>query len=260
MSRIIVVWIVYAGIMGFALGGSFVSMYLASLAHVTETFDSSSQSSKEKSDEALARYTWWLTAFTGGLAFATIALCIATFGLYLTGEKQIEVAVKSANAAELSAKAAIALQMPILRISPSKLAWGETLDDGEVRAGCYVHDITYANLGATKAFPIEVRYGFTVGEQLPVTPSYPFVETFTANTILDPGQSFAKRLTGEMSAELTDWPVICSGKKDVWFYCSFVYEDLMRSRRVTSDCWRWQSSGMGMDWRVEAALAYNQRT
>jgi hypothetical protein len=61
---------------------------------------------EEKPEAATARYTKWLTVFTGILAFATIGLGIATLGLYLTGEKQIAVAKESADAAKLNAESA----------------------------------------------------------------------------------------------------------------------------------------------------------
>lgn len=44
----------------------------------------------ESVEAATARYTWWLTAFTGILAIATIGLGIATLGLYFAGERQLE--------------------------------------------------------------------------------------------------------------------------------------------------------------------------
>jgi hypothetical protein len=48
------------------------------------------ETDKQKSDEALTEYTLWLMAFTGVLAVATIGLGAATVGLYLTGEKQVD--------------------------------------------------------------------------------------------------------------------------------------------------------------------------
>jgi len=46
----------------------------------------------EKAEEALARYTYWLMIFTGVLAFATVALGVATLGLYFAGERQLRLA------------------------------------------------------------------------------------------------------------------------------------------------------------------------
>jgi hypothetical protein len=73
---------------------------------------------RKKTDEAIARYTWWLMMFTGILAFATIGLGVATVGLYLAGEKQITVARDTADAAksgnELTREIFIAEQWPWL--------------------------------------------------------------------------------------------------------------------------------------------------
>ncbi|WP_441236611.1 hypothetical protein [Bradyrhizobium sp. 930_D9_N1_4] len=93
-----IVWILFASIMGFASGGSvFWGLYgpnatIERVSEVTEhpTSHHEAKSKKEETDEALAYYTLWLTVFTGVLAFATIALGGATFGLYFTGEKQIK--------------------------------------------------------------------------------------------------------------------------------------------------------------------------
>jgi hypothetical protein len=96
LNRLLIAWIVYAGVMGFAVGGSFVAAYLTPPPqHDANTYSkqsTSDQDTKAKSDEALARYTLWLTTFTGILAFATVGLGIATVGLYAAGEKQFRLA------------------------------------------------------------------------------------------------------------------------------------------------------------------------
>jgi hypothetical protein len=92
--------------MGFALGGSvFWGLYGPNTAipHASQLAEQhagvhESRSKKEETDEALAYYTLWLMLFTGVLAFATIGLGVATFGLYLTGEKQIELNARVASA------------------------------------------------------------------------------------------------------------------------------------------------------------------
>lgn len=91
------VWPLFAAIMGFALGGSvFWGLYgpnsaIQQVSQATEhqPTDHEAKSKKEETDEALAYYTLWLMVFTGVLAAATLGLGGATFGLYLTGEKQI---------------------------------------------------------------------------------------------------------------------------------------------------------------------------
>jgi hypothetical protein len=89
MRRWWIVWPLYTGLMGFALGGSFFfGMYGRNVAEsdraaqYEHSAKETSKSKKEESDEALAYYTLWLMSFTGVLAFATIGLGIATLFLY----------------------------------------------------------------------------------------------------------------------------------------------------------------------------------
>jgi hypothetical protein len=68
-----------------------------SIQNYSETAENRSTSShsieeREKPEEALARYTWWLTAFTCVLAFATIGLGAATLWLCLASERQFRLA------------------------------------------------------------------------------------------------------------------------------------------------------------------------
>jgi hypothetical protein len=131
-----IIWPLYVGLMGFALGASFffglygrnVTEGSITAQHEQQSANETTKSKKEDSDEALAFYTLWLMAFTGVLAFATVGLGIATAFLYATGEKQFKVAIrssirqsrdmqasvaaaeKSATAADLSAKAVIVVE------------------------------------------------------------------------------------------------------------------------------------------------------
>jgi hypothetical protein len=263
LNRVLIGWIVYAGIMGFAVGGSFVAAYQIPFSqHETSTYPEQGtpdQNTKEKSDEALARYTWWLTVFTGVMAFATVGLGIATIGLYATGEKQIEVALKAANAADLSARAAIALQLPIIGVQANSLGHGESTSGKENIEDCYVHSVIVANLGDTKAFPKEVLFGWTAGETLPDQPRYQFVAKFPQNCILQPNQlGLVQSLSGSLILKEGQWTKICGGNY-LWFYCAILYEDFMGETRSHGFCWLWGHTGTGMGWRVEKAAAYNKK-
>ena len=88
--RMWIIWVVFAALMGFAIGGSVV-WAIQDKHRVSHQEVAEQTSKKEETDEALAFYTLWLTAFTGVLAFATIGLGVATTGLYLTGEKQASI-------------------------------------------------------------------------------------------------------------------------------------------------------------------------
>jgi hypothetical protein len=263
LNRVLIVWIVYAGVMGFAVGGSFVAAYQTTLPqHETSTYseqNAGNQTAKEKADEALARYTWWLTVFTGIMAFATVGLGIATVGLYSTGEQQIAIGIKAANAADKSARASIGIQLPILRATPDKLSHGEYQSGSEIIEDCSIYAITLTNRGSTKAFPKEVLYGWTIGEELPLEPKYRFSNTFDVHSIIEPnGTAFIKNLSGVKFLKPGEWSKICAGNY-LWFYCCIIYDDFMDETRSQGFCWKWAGTGMGVDWRAEKSTAYNQK-
>jgi hypothetical protein len=95
-NRILLLWIAYALFAGFALGGSFVSGLFTPHLVTTGCVEGIPQSDcqtpeqrREAAEAALNRYTKWLMISTAILAAATIALGIATIGLYLAGERQL---------------------------------------------------------------------------------------------------------------------------------------------------------------------------
>jgi hypothetical protein len=101
--------------------------------------------------EKLGDPNWVIAIFTVVLASSTIGLWIATKGLYDTGEKQIAVAKESADAAKaaadaasLSARAAIALQLPIIRVRPDSLGHGVTQGEKTIES-CDVKDTRQFN-------------------------------------------------------------------------------------------------------------------
>jgi hypothetical protein len=69
-----------------------------------------------------------VATFTLVLAISTIGLWGATIALYFAGERQLKIARQGAEAADLNARAAIALQLPLIRIEPNNLG-RETLQE-----------------------------------------------------------------------------------------------------------------------------------
>ncbi|UGY28167.1 hypothetical protein HU675_0016180 [Bradyrhizobium septentrionale] len=169
---------------------------------------------------------------------------------------------KAAEAAALSARAGIAIQLPIVRIVPDNLGWGDVVEAGKHRAYCSVMAITFSNLGPTRAFPVEVRYGIKIGTPLPAEPVYTFTEAFIPNLIFEPDRKITprKRLNGDVDIDSSQWPLICQGQIDVWFYCALAYDDFMQTRHETAFCWRWQNVGMGMAWREFEVPTYTRKT
>jgi hypothetical protein len=167
----------------------------------------------------------------------------------------------AANAADLSARAAIGVKLPIIRIKPDSLSHEDGRRDGQDYEEVTVHHVILLNLGATKAFPTEILYGWTVGDQLPKEPSYRTSETFLPNFILEPDPQVTpkKRLTLGMPLEKGQWAKICGGNQ-LWFYCTLLYDDFMEEKHSHGFCWCWANTGVGLGWRIETAAAYNQKT
>jgi hypothetical protein len=259
LTRILIVWIVYAGVMGFAVGGSFVAAYQITLPQHETSAEaeqgSANQNTKEKSEDALARYTFWLTICTGVMAFATIALGIATIGLYATGEKQIEVALKIANAADLSARAAIGVELPVIIIGTPEL-WGSNHQGGGgvgisgiPRGYIYfkILHIAVGNGGRTPGFPSEISLGYQIGEKISDIPNYSWSRPIsTANTLrpdktlnLDCSDFFIS-VTADQSAQLS------AGTHHLWCYGAIVYSDFLGNRHEHGFLWVWgRPHGMG---------------
>jgi hypothetical protein len=79
----------------------------------------------------------------------------------------------AAGAADLSARAAVAIELPIIRIEPVGFGFGNSQEGDKPRIHFVaVNDLIFSNLGRTKAFPIEVQCGWFVGDKLPDRPTY----------------------------------------------------------------------------------------
>ncbi len=146
-------------------------------------------------------------------------------------------------------------------MSLNTLGKGHTVKQGIEREYLSVHFVTLSNVGRTKAFPVELRYGFAVGV-LPEIPQYTFVETYLFNDILDADPKIENRKFLSESKEIENgiWSQICAGSLPVWFYCKLEYLYFMQDRdpREAAFCWRWQNVGMGMGWKPEDNPAYNR--
>ncbi len=112
----------------------------------------------------------------------------------------------------------------------------------------------------TKAFPVELRYGFAIG-MLPKEPEYDFTETFPFNDIFDADPKIENRkfLAETNEIEVEYGAASAQGSVPIWFYCELSYLDFMQDDpREAAFCWRWQNVGMGMGWRPDDTPAYNR--
>jgi hypothetical protein len=166
----------------------------------------------------------------------------------------------SAEAAALSAKAAIAIELPIIRATPGKFGYGDTVKNGEGQRYVWISSIRFANIGKTKAFPVELQFGHTFGNALRATPIYPLKKPFPINVaIIDTEYDFSlTEFSFEVPLDIYDR--LRDQSEDLWFYCNLVYLDFMETRHETAFCWRrYETFGMG-GLTVDRTPAYNKKT
>ena len=148
----------------------------------------------------------------------------------------------------LSARTALALELPILRASAGQLGYGYKQDEASRQHHVTVGVLVLSNLGKTKAFPSEVQIGCTIGHRLRRTPVYRYAKPFPINAIIEPGQSnFEVSLSEfEFDAPPDIYNLLRARSTDLWFYCNVVYYDFMQTRRQAGFCWKRQElTGMG---------------
>jgi hypothetical protein len=211
---------------------------------------------------AISAATEWKPETWTALGTVVIAIFTTVLGVFTVSvANSTRIAAK---AAELSARAAIAIELPLIRARAGQLGYGVSQNGpGPQRYACYVDKLLFSNLGKTRAFPIEVQFGWTVGNKLPKAPIYPFTKSLPTNAILevDPktaGEVWLKEFDFETSSDLYDR--LRTRKTSLWFYCNLIYSDFMQTRHEAGFCWKQhETTGMGI-LRDDPTPAYNKKT
>jgi hypothetical protein len=182
----------------------------------------------------------------------------------IDGLRSIAATETAADAADRSARAAIAIELPIIRVVPDRFGWGSSQDgDGPRIEYCAIGKLTFSNLGRTKAFPIEVQLGWSVGDKLPNAPVYTFTKPFKVDTILEPNPvtPFEMWINDfEVTLAAGDTNKIVTRQVTLWLYCRIVYLDFMQTRHEAGFCWaRYETFGGG-GFMADATPAYNRKT
>jgi hypothetical protein len=214
-------------------------------------------------------FTLLLVFVTGWLVYVTGGLRESTEKLWLAGEQQIEVARIAANAADLSARAAVAIELPIIQIAPRGFGFGSSMSVvGGIEAPrtewCALSDVRFSNLGRTKAFPVNIKCGWFFGDRLPDIPVYTFTKDFHLGTIFEPDPSVTPALhVNECVCEngpARFYDKVRDESVGLWFFCSLVYLDFMQGRHEAGFCWkRMETIGNGV-FRADPTPAYNLKT
>jgi hypothetical protein len=204
--------------------------------------------------DASGFFTLWLAIVGGGQ--------IGLFYWQLRYMRQgMEDAKLVATATDRNTRAAIALKLPLIKASLASLSHGTHSEDTGQRENCAVHFVEVVNGGETRAFPREILYGWTVGNNLPERATYQFLDRYALGTIVEPNSTTPTRIYLTMDCPLLpgQWSQICRGNF-LWFYVDLIYDDFMGETRHQSSCWRWSYIGDGFGWRADETPAYNRKT
>jgi hypothetical protein len=210
--------------------------------------------------------TFWERTTSDPVAFFTFTLTVVTLALGAISVRQFyylrradETARIAANAADLSARAAIAVQLPVVRVEPVGFGWGRSQEGDNPETeyfGLQCFDLT--NLGRTDAFPVEIRWGWFVGDKLPDIPIYVHRKRFEIDAILRPEKRIVIYVTGfEMLIEPGDTARIVRNNITLWLYSRVVYLDFMQTRHEADFCWKRLETFGGGRLVLDATPAYN---
>ncbi len=273
LTRIAILWAIFAAVMGFAVGGSTVWSFQTPLQSQKQSYASDTAPAHSADHEPTKTLRnrlskIWARTWDDPVAFYTFVLSIFTGLLAVVSAVQIGFLIRSdgtarrsADAATLSAKAAIAIELPIIRAGPDFFGWGQRRSGSEPAVDSFsVREVIFNNLGRTKAFPIEIQFGYFVGNKLPEIPVYNFTEAFSVDAVIE-SEPFHKRL-GESEFDVAPGTLagVQAGSVRLWFYCNLIYLDFMQTRREAGFCWeRWQKTGAS-SFRTDPTPAYNRKS
>jgi hypothetical protein len=223
-----------------------------------KTAEERAQETEERQEKTST--DWWLTSFTGAVAFFTLALVGATGALWYAGERQIRVMGRAARqqyeamtesngaarfaaeAADLSARALIAAERPHIFI---KAIWPSIRDgakaplrDGQI-ANVVMLKCALQNYGRTPAIVQDLAAQLRLSRDKPAG---------TLSTIPELPIILARDADHQFDIPWGDGTVVFNddtiralegGQKHIWLHFSFVYMDVFGRRHETPGCWKY---------------------
>jgi len=203
---------------------------------------------KESTDAALATYTYWLMAFTGILAVATIVLAVSTVGLWNYAAEQardmkesLGEARRSANAAvraaEVSETALIITQRAVVTVAQIETApW----ENPPGKFAGWAASVVMKNTGPTRANNVESMVKVDIFDgAIPENFDFTVPRPTTPVTVSIAGgggtaNSEPRAFTND------DLIAVREGKKNVLIWGAIRYHDVLPDtpQRITNFCYR----------------------
>lgn len=197
-----------------------------------------------------------IAAFNFGLFLATAWLVWATLKLWKAGENQIAVALKSANAAEVAANAAqlaattaVAVELPIVKVSRLDLLQITPGGISPVAIGYPLPqnlqlNLYFLNGGRTPAEAVAQTIEWRVAEGLPDAPVYERDFPFAPGVFLPPNDGPFKSTINNYGISLDDAQrtAINERRSFLWIYGLLSYRDVVTgSLHEYRFCSKWQT-------------------
>jgi hypothetical protein len=188
---------------------------------------------RSASEQSLVNYTAALAIFTAVLAISTVALWWATKGLRDFAAQQaadmkssIAVARQAADAAKMSADAAVAADLPIFVVE-SKITIGR-------REGTY--SIPFGNHGRTPAVMMADCLVLELDKALPDKPRYPIhsLERVDRPRVVEKNHEYT--VSRPASVSDADWDRILKRETILWAYGYIEYIDFLKIKRRDGFC------------------------
>lgn len=205
--------------------------------------------------------SFWVRTFNDPVALFTAVLALTTVVLAVIAIVQIrflikadETTRKAANAADLSARAAVKIELPILRsyegprISRLRNDGAREQDDtGQELSGglpvgrSYVDHINVTNRGRTVAVVTRVASGWTVARELPSEPVYAAIKIVEGGQALPADDDLRSVAVPREIITLTKDQAssVASGASTFWYYVQLTYIDFMDDTHEVAFCWQW---------------------
>jgi hypothetical protein len=209
---------------------------------------------------SLTRVIAWLNANAGAIqAVTAIVVAVFTFQLTRTSSRQWSASKISADAAALTAKAAIRIELPILRVGapdligvskapPERGPWGGVVNDYAPSELSAISSITLWNGGRTMCQLNSMRIGCYAGAALPTAPSYSFTVPAREMTVI-PADAKAEIGVAPFCIDLSKELIkeISTEAAGLWLFGAIDYRDFLGDAHSVRFCFRrWQPEQTGI--------------
>lgn len=188
--------------------------------------------------------------FTGG----TMLVGLIQLALFYWQLRLMRATVKdagvAATAAALSAKAAVGIELPILRFVPIELAstgaligdnepYGATVSDRAPERFTALGGFKVTNNGRTPAFCTTFSLGWQVAERLTGEPVYLRTVRLNHAIVIQPNQEQYLDVHQGVELSITDVEATERNEAWLWVYGCICYRDFMDEARESRFCWRY---------------------